>query len=780
LGVTSTALAQDLTITSVQVTQCVQTGTNPLVGNNTTILRVSVGTGGATFGNVDAVVRMSVNNVPVPGAPIFSLNGPITAVSAPNLANINDTINFMVIPPVSTDVDFVVQVNPNRNVIETNYNNNTFTVSNQNFLCRRVTEMPYVPINYTYSGDTPPNWGMPPANLMEPGIGDGFIRGIYSTEWNYHKSPLPPLNWTTNIDSTSNTLLNTLNDIRLNQIPDAGYPQAPLIYGWLPGNPYSGNGQAIGIPGNAAFGNTDPMRFQRTAAHELGHLFNMQHVTAATMTTGFDEEHHLRDTQNLPQLQPATQRDIMQAGLLTHEAWIRSQSYNTALNDSKLACSASDAPEGVPPVPVLRVSGVITHDTRAVDLSPVMRIARGHLTQDNPIGDIRLQALNGRGRVIWSVGYRSDTAREMCAVADDGGHAHMLQPDGAFYALFPETVGGEAVDQVRVVDVATGNILASRVRSANAPQNAIIAMRLVQLGEHNDAPAGRAAFDANDLTLAGRMRVEWTAHDVDDDALTHNLLYSPDAGESWYPVVVNSTESSFEFQTTDIPTSNGANGGFMLVTSDGLNNTSTSTFTSDEGGIAVGPGNPPQTFLITPNTGDSFRQLAAIPFHGTSWDMENLLLDGGNMVWTSSIDGEIGTGRLFTKYDLSPGTHVITLTGTDLNGLSTSKQITITVTPRTVINPDCNENWVLDLVDILNGTSLDLNSNGIPDECESQICVGDTDNSGAVDADDLTTVILAWGPCPAPPAPCPADVDDNNVVNADDLVTVILNWGACP
>ena len=39
-------------------------------------------------------------------------------------------------------------------------------------------------------------------------------------------------------------LLNTLLDIRQNQIPAAGYQRPEFVYGWLPGNPYIGNGQA--------------------------------------------------------------------------------------------------------------------------------------------------------------------------------------------------------------------------------------------------------------------------------------------------------------------------------------------------------------------------------------------------------------------------------------------------------------------------------------------------------------------------------------------------------
>jgi hypothetical protein len=58
-------------------------------------------------------------------------------------------------------------------------------------------------------------------------------------------------------------------------------------------------------------------------------------------------------------------------------------------------------------------------------------------------------------------------------------------------------------------------------------------------------------------------------------------------------------------------------------------------------------------------------------------------------------------------------------------------------------------------------------------------CPADVNGSGAVDADDLVAVVLAWGPCPAPPAACDADVDDSGVVDADDLVAVVLGWGAC-
>jgi hypothetical protein len=62
-------------------------------------------------------------------------------------------------------------------------------------------------------------------------------------------------------------------------------------------------------------------------------------------------------------------------------------------------------------------------------------------------------------------------------------------------------------------------------------------------------------------------------------------------------------------------------------------------------------------------------------------------------------------------------------------------------------------------------------------------CPPDVTGNGVVNIDDLLAVINAWGPCPAPPAPCPADIappGGNGTVNIDDLLAVINGWGACP
>jgi hypothetical protein len=60
--------------------------------------------------------------------------------------------------------------------------------------------------------------------------------------------------------------------------------------------------------------------------------------------------------------------------------------------------------------------------------------------------------------------------------------------------------------------------------------------------------------------------------------------------------------------------------------------------------------------------------------------------------------------------------------------------------------------------------------------CNDGSCAADVDGDGSVGVDDLTEVILNWGPCPD----CPEDIDGDGEVNVGDLTAVIVAWGECP
>jgi hypothetical protein len=89
---------------------------------------------------------------------------------------------------------------------------------------------------------------------------------------------------------------------------------------------------------------------------------------------------------------------------------------------------------------------------------------------------------------------------------------------------------------------------------------------------------------------------------------------------------------------------------------------------------------------------------------------------------------------------------------------------------------DCNRNCVDDSVDIVQGFSLDVNANDIPDECE---CLADFDGNGNVNIHDLLNLISQWGATSTPKDPLQEDLDGDGTVDVTDLMIVISQFGDC-
>ncbi len=91
-----------------------------------------------------------------------------------------------------------------------------------------------------------------------------------------------------------------------------------------------------------------------------------------------------------------------------------------------------------------------------------------------------------------------------------------------------------------------------------------------------------------------------------------------------------------------------------------------------------------------------------------------------------------------------------------------------------VCESDCNESGKPDGCEIAFGIVADTNGNGVPDECE---CIGDSNNDGFVNIDDLLYLLAYWGEC----TNCDhVDHDGDGDVDIDDMLTTLGNWGDCP
>ena len=83
----------------------------------------------------------------------------------------------------------------------------------------------------------------------------------------------------------------------------------------------------------------------------------------------------------------------------------------------------------------------------------------------------------------------------------------------------------------------------------------------------------------------------------------------------------------------------------------------------------------------------------------------------------------------------------------------------------------CQEHHA-DMDDIFGGASLDVNGNGIPDECE---CLANLDGDNDVDVTDLLILITNFGSTGS----LIGDLDGDQDVDITDLIALIAAWGDC-
>ncbi|MBL8878479.1 MAG: S8 family serine peptidase [Phycisphaerales bacterium] len=92
-----------------------------------------------------------------------------------------------------------------------------------------------------------------------------------------------------------------------------------------------------------------------------------------------------------------------------------------------------------------------------------------------------------------------------------------------------------------------------------------------------------------------------------------------------------------------------------------------------------GGGNTAPTVSISsPANGTTVAQGTSVTFTGSATDTQDGNISA-SLIWTSSINGQIGAGASFSTSSLSAGTHTITASVTDSGGLSGSASISLTV-----------------------------------------------------------------------------------------------------
>jgi len=159
-------------------------------------------------------------------------------------------------------------------------------------------------------------------------------------------------------------------------------------------------------------------------------------------------------------------------------------------------------------------------------------------------------------------------------------------------------------------------------------------------------------------TLGGQEVIQWTAGDADGDPLQYSILYSPDEGDSWYPVANSLTETEYTIDVRLLPGGDG--GQIQVIATDGFH-----TVRALSSGTFEVPHPAPTVVINSPIDEQSYQENEWISFSGSASDVAGSASNDFIYIW--SIDGQdYEVGKKFAV-QLATGEYELTLTAYDEN-----------------------------------------------------------------------------------------------------------------
>lgn len=307
--------------------------------------------------------------------------------------------------------------------------------------------------------------------------------------------------------------------------------------------------------------------------------------------------------------------------------WISPHTYRNALNTLRATHDIVQVPELTSTGNFWRISGVIEGET--VTFDPVFTLETTAPTTAGS-GSHRIEVQDGSGATLFT---RYFTPGIVHTESEDPA-------DDIEATVFSEPIlVQEGASYVTLVN-ATGVEMGSIHLAGEAPTVTMV-----------NPTGGEMLSDIETL--------EWQVTDPDSTKHQFWVEYSPDNGTSWRTLAGSLTETTLEVDFTELAGSNGA----ALVrvhASDGQNST-----TAASANFTV-PKKPVVATIASPENGAVFQPGDLVLLKGNVHDPE----DGAaiEVTWQSDPDGLLGSGNQLPIYDLSVGSHTVSLTAQDSDG----------------------------------------------------------------------------------------------------------------
>ena len=186
------------------------------------------------------------------------------------------------------------------------------------------------------------------------------------------------------------------------------------------------------------------------------------------------------------------------------------------------------------------------------------------------------------------------------------------------------------------------------------------------------APAVTITSPGAGFTATGVQTIAWTATNPTNGTLTSRVLYSQDNGSTWSQMA-QFQGNALDLDFNSLPGSSGAMALIKVLVSDGAN-----TGSATSGAFTVAHKTPAKVVIISPISGAVVPTADTLQLVGFAYDVDDGMLTGSKLAWTSDLQGNLGTGSPLTA-SLVPGVHKLTLTATDSDGNAVSTLASVTI-----------------------------------------------------------------------------------------------------